>query len=146
MTLTKCTTGTMDATSGFVERDYRDSEPVLRYLPAQAEAIAQRGVKVRCLFIVRQPEGVDPALLLRLCEDQRDMGIGTRVAALSELPPNVRRGTRNDFVIFDETRRCEVEPDLLHENAKTTRNAREDHLRQRVKRFRELWDVGLSTT
>ncbi|MET7720521.1 DUF6879 family protein [Streptomyces mirabilis] len=145
MALTKCTTGTMDATSSFVERNYWDSEPALRYLQAQAEAIAQRGVKVRRLFIVQKPEGVDPALL-RLCEDQRNMGIDTRVVALSELPPNVRRGTTNDFVIFDETLCYEVEPDLLHENAKTTLNAREDHLRQRVKRFRELWDVGLSDT
>ncbi|GAA4999170.1 DUF6879 family protein [Streptomyces siamensis] len=141
MALTKCAKVTMDATSSFVERDYWNSEPALRYLQAQADAMQQRGMSIRRLFIVQRPEHVDNDLR-RLCESQSDIGIETRVVTVSELPLRVRRGTTNDFVIFDDELCYEVEPDLLQMNAKTTLNAREDHVRQRIKRFAELWDVG----
>ncbi|MFD5630462.1 MULTISPECIES: hypothetical protein [unclassified Streptomyces] len=146
MDLTKCVTRTIDATSSYVERDYWKSEAALRYLRAQQEAMAHpREVTVRRLFMVEVPDNIDPDLI-QLCDEQEVLGIKTRVVVLSELSSNIGRDETSDFVIFDDALCYEIEPDLRGKNVKTTLNARQRHVRERIRRFGELWEVGRSVS
>ncbi|MFJ4834216.1 hypothetical protein ACIP79_30520 [Streptomyces sp. NPDC088747] len=137
--LTKCAQETIDAISTSVDRDFWSSEPAGRYLLAQRDAIEMRGVKVRRLFIVEKREDIDDLAQLR--REQEELDIDVRVVVLSDLSPNIRRGTTNDFIIFDGTMCYEVDPDPYHVNARTTLNSREQHVNERIQRFNKLWDA-----
>ncbi|MYS93777.1 MULTISPECIES: hypothetical protein [Streptomyces] len=137
MDLTTCATRSIDATSSFVDRAFWHSDPADRYLAAQDDAIKERGVTVRRLFIVAQAEEIVEELT-EICERQRDLGIDARVVAMSDLPPNAPREIR-DVVIFDAALCYEVHTDVLHGNARTTLDARKFRLAEQKKRFNQLW-------
>ncbi|MFE7072545.1 hypothetical protein ACFU96_20940 [Streptomyces sp. NPDC057620] len=141
LSLTRCAALTMDATTSFVGRDFWETEPALRYLQAQRDAIQQRGVAVRRLFIVQNVADADGDLA-ETCSEQRAVGIQARVVAVAELPRDLQRGRLNDFVIFDNELCWEIDQDVMRRNASTTLNARGPHVLQRIKRFNELWDAA----
>ncbi|MGQ4719683.1 hypothetical protein [Streptomyces tunisiensis] len=142
LTLTRAAEKSICATSTSVDRTFWNSEPASRYLHAQAEAIEQ-GVPVRRLFLLESARELDDRLL-RLCEEQEVLHIEVRVAVLPELPPHLLRGTTNDFIVYDEAVSFEIDQDLRDVNIRTRLIARQDHVHDRMKRFRELWEAGMS--
>jgi hypothetical protein len=142
LTLTRVAEHSLCATSTSVDREFWNSEPASRYLQAQREAIEERGLPVRRLFLLQSAEELDDRLL-RLCDEQESLDIEVRVAVLPELPPHLQRGTTNDFIVYDEEVTFEIEQDLRDVNVRTRLNARQDHVQDRMKRFRELWEAGM---
>ncbi|WP_309060866.1 hypothetical protein [Streptomyces sp.] len=143
LTLTRAAEQSICATSTSVDREFWNSEPASRYLHAQHEAIVEHGVPVRRLFLLESARELDDRLL-RLCEEQEVLHIEVRVAVLPELPPHLLRGTTNDFIVYDETVSFEIDQDLRDVNVRTRLIARPDHVQDRMKRFRELWEAGMS--
>jgi hypothetical protein len=143
LSLTWATEHSIFATSTSVDREFWSSEPAGRYLDAQQEAVDQRGVTVRRLFLLDSARSLDDHLL-RLCEEQELRRIEVRVAVLPELPPNIQRGTTDDFIVYDEQISFEIEQDLRDVNVRTRLNARPHHVQERMKRFRELWEAGMN--
>ncbi|MFJ3134741.1 hypothetical protein ACIPK5_02365 [Streptomyces sp. NPDC086843] len=142
LTLTRAAEKSISATSTSVDRQFWNSEPASRYLHAQKEAI-EHGVPVRRLFLLESARELDDRLL-RLCEEQEVLHIEVRVAVLPELPPHLLRGTTNDFIVYDEAVSFEIDQDLRDVNIRTRLIARQDHVHDRMKRFRELWEAGMS--
>ncbi|MEU0223597.1 hypothetical protein ABZ177_04485 [Streptomyces sp. NPDC006284] len=142
LTLTRAAEHSICATSTSVDREFWNSEPAGRYLDAQQEAIDEQGVSVRRLFLLESARELDDRLL-RLCEEQELRRIDVRVAVLPELPPHLQRGTTNDFILYDEEVSFEIEQDLRDVNVRTRLTARQDYVRDRLKRFKELWDAGM---
>ncbi|MFI8091811.1 hypothetical protein ACIF9R_26405 [Streptomyces sp. NPDC086080] len=141
LTLTRAAQEAICATSTSVDREFWSSEPASRYLHAQREAI-ENGVPVRRLFLLESARELDDRLL-RLCEEQEILHIEVRVAVLPELPPHLLRGTTNDFIVYDEAVSYEIDQDLRDVNIRTRLIARPDHVQDRMKRFRELWEAGM---
>ncbi|WP_217170046.1 hypothetical protein [Streptomyces sp. AC512_CC834] len=142
LTLTRAAEQSVLATSTSVDREFWTSEPAGRYLDAQQAAIDEQGVTVRRLFLLESARELDDRLL-RLCEEQELRRIDVRVAVLPELPPHLQRGTTNDFILYDEEVSFEIEQDLRDVNVRTRLTARQDYVRARLKRFKELWDAGM---
>ncbi|MBT3151214.1 hypothetical protein HTV45_09995 [Streptomyces sp. CHD11] len=143
LSLTRAAESSICATSTSVDREFWNSEPASRYLHAQKEAIDEHGVPVRRLFLLESARELDDRLL-RLCEEQEVLHIEVRVAVLPELPPHLLRGTTNDFIVYDEAVSFEIDQDLRDVNIRTRLIARQDHVQDRIKRFRELWEAGMS--
>ncbi|MGW2125539.1 hypothetical protein [Streptomyces sp. NPDC001758] len=143
LSLTRAAEDSICATSTSVDREFWNSEPASRYLHAQKEAIDEHGVPVRRLFLLESARELEDRLL-RLCEEQEVLHIEVRVAVLPELPPHLLRGTTNDFIVYDEAVSFEIDQDLRDVNIRTRLIARQDHVQDRMKRFRELWEAGMS--
>jgi hypothetical protein len=141
VTLTQCATMTIDATSTSVDRGFWPSELGQRYLRAQRDAIKERRVRVRRLFIVESATERTPELT-QLCDDQASLGIEVRLLVLSELAPIARMDETNDFIVFDEALSYEIRPDLRGVNTKTVMDLRAERVTKRVQRFASLWDAG----
>ncbi|WP_234381805.1 hypothetical protein [Streptomyces dysideae] len=140
MDLTTCAKRTLYATSTTIDRDFWTSEPAKRYLAVQADAIKNRGVEIRRLFLVETLDEVTPSLEL-LCERQRTFGIDARIAVQSELQPNAQVTPLNDFIIFDGELCYETEPDVRVVPAKTTLKMTREHVQERINRFTVLWEA-----
>jgi hypothetical protein len=143
LALTRAAEQSICATSTSVDREFWNSEPASRYLEAQQDAVDEHGVTVRRLFLLESARELDDRLL-RLCEEQELRHIDVRAAVLPELPPHLQRGTTNDFIVFDEEVSFEIEQDLRDVNVRTRLIARQDHVRDRMKRFKELWEASMS--
>ncbi|MFG3150877.1 hypothetical protein ACGF7W_02380 [Streptomyces sp. NPDC048219] len=143
LALTRAAEQSICATSTSVDREFWNSEPASRYLEAQQDAVDEQGVTVRRLFLLESARELDDRLL-RLCEEQELRHIEVRAAVLPELPPHLQRGTTNDFIVFDEEVSFEIEQDLRDVNVRTRLIARQDHVRDRMKRFKELWEASMS--
>ncbi|GKQ36383.1 DUF6879 family protein [Streptomyces sp. A012304] len=145
MTLTKCTKFSIDAISTSVVDDgFWSTEPANRYLTAQREAIMERHITVRRLFIVK--ENQERAALTPICEEQREMGIQVRVVALDRLPAHLRRGKMIDFILFDRALSYEIHPDQLGLNSSTGVNARPELVQPLQRRFEQLWEAAREQT
>lgn len=142
LSLTRAAGQSVRATSTFGGRGFWNSEPAGRYLDAQHEAITDRGVPVRRLFLVDGTARLDDALL-RLCEEQELLRIDVRVVVLPELPAHLARGLTSDGVVFDEEVSYEIERDLREVDVRTRIDARPEHVRSRIRRFEELWEAGM---
>ncbi|KUN40878.1 DUF6879 family protein [Streptomyces olivochromogenes] len=140
MALTGCAALTIDATSTWADRDLWGSELGARFLCAQRDAI-ERGVRIRRLFIIEEPEH-DTLELSRLCEDQQSIGIEVRVLALSGLSPIARITGIDDFIVFDEALSYEIGSDLRGVAARTVIDLRSHRVAHRVQQFRTLWEAG----
>ncbi|WP_210589498.1 DUF6879 family protein [Streptomyces sp. GESEQ-35] len=137
--LTMCVKKTLYATSTSVDRDFWSSEPAKRYLTEQEKA-KQRGVEIRRLFLVDEPDEVTDSLR-QLCERHRTFGIDARIAIQSEVEPNAQL---NDFIIFDGELCHETEPDVRGRPARTTLRMTRHHVEERVSHFNRLWDASPS--
>ncbi|RPF33340.1 hypothetical protein EDD92_3252 [Streptomyces sp. TLI_185] len=133
--LALCVKKTLYATSTTVDRDFWASEPAKRYLSAQEKAIKTRGVEVRRLFLVDEPEEVTEALE-QLCARQRRYGIDARIGVQSQLDPG---GTVMDFIIFDGELSYETRPDNHVRPDMTMLRMKHEHVEDRVNLFNELW-------
>jgi hypothetical protein len=133
--ITDCVKMTLDATSTSVDRDFWYSGPAQRYLAAQEKAIRRRGVEIRRLFVVKEPDEVTDSLK-ELCEEHKRRGIDARIAVRSLMVsnPNV-----NDFIIFDSELCYETSPDLQSNPDVTWLRREEEHVDDRISQFNELW-------
>jgi hypothetical protein len=119
-----------------------------RYLGLQRDAIQQRGVVIRRVFILDsgfgQPEDSD---FLHIYRQQRDFGIHTRVLERAMIPHTLKNALF-DFVVFDDTIIYEVTPasrveDEMGPTIVKTHLARQpQRIRDRRRRFEELWDCA----
>lgn len=137
--LTRCARQSIDATSSFVDLAFWETAPAKYYLEVQREAIRQRGVKVRRLFIVETAEALN-ALDVILTE-QRTADIEAGVLVLSELRPDVEVGETLDVVIFDGDLYFEITTDVRRRNPKAQLDARPEKVIRRRERFGELWEA-----
>ncbi|MEU6256377.1 hypothetical protein [Streptomyces sp. NPDC047043] len=133
--LALCVKKTLYATSTTIDRDFWASDPAKRYLSAQEKAIKTRGVEVRRLFLVDEPEEVTEALE-QLCVWQRRFGIDARIGVQSQLDPG---GTVMDFIIFDGELCYETWPDSHVRPDMTMLRMKHEHVEDRVNQFNELW-------
>ncbi|KOG10596.1 DUF6879 family protein [Streptomyces viridochromogenes] len=133
--LTDCVKMTLDATSTSVDREFWSSGPGQRYLTAQEKAVKRRGVAIRRLFVVREPDEVTPELTA-LCEDHRRHGIEARIAVRSLMESHTRV---DDFIVFDGELCFETMPDLQSAPDGTRLRAEPEHVDDRVSQFTELW-------
>lgn len=139
--LTRCAVSSIHGISTSIDRDFWSSETGRRYLREQREAIQARGVEIRRLFLVAEQSDVSDELL-RQRENQLSLGIDVRVLVLESVSDSVRLGATNDFVVFDEQLSYEVAFDIEGTNATTTLNFQTDRVRQRSRRFNELWEAA----
>ncbi|WP_432054433.1 hypothetical protein [Streptomyces sp. bgisy022] len=142
LSLTRAAERSVDATSTSADRRFWSSEPVGRHLRAQAEAVSDRGVPVRRLVLLRHPTELDD-VLLRWCEERELLRIDVRVVVLSELPPHLARGAASGGVLVDAQVAYEIERDPRGAGVRTRIDARPDHVRERLRRFEELWAAGM---
>jgi hypothetical protein len=133
--ITDCVKMTLDATSTSVDREFWTSGPADRYLTAQEKAIKRRGVEIRRLFVVRDPDEVTPELR-GLCEDQRRRGIDVRIVVRSLMESNSRV---SDFIVFDGELCYETKPDQESNPDGTLLSAELDHIEDHVNQFNDLW-------
>lgn len=121
-----------------------------RYLEAQRDAI-RRGVGVRRVFIVDQPDLAKDSGLLAECARQHEIGIEVRVLDPTS-NPRLRKSSLFDFVLFDKEISYETTPASRMEgdHRPTIVNTRLVRRRSRVqdliKQYEELWNSAAEVT
>lgn len=145
MTIDATSLTTVDAgTHGFIDNGLWVSELGQRYLEAQRDAV-QRGVQIRRIFITDRPDLADATDLHRVCQLHRDLGINVRILDPPAIP-GTRRTTLFDFILFDNVVSYEVTPASRIGNdarplvVSTRLILRPERVRERVQRFKDLWD------
>jgi len=139
-TLIATSLSTVDAGGESFDGGLWTSDFGLRYLELQREAV-RRGVAVRRVFIVDRPEQTHDADLLRICRQQKDLGIQVRVLNGSEIPAALLF----DFVVFDNVIGYEVTPASRVEVSmrpmmvRTYLIRQSERLEERIRRFEDLW-------
>jgi len=112
----------------------------LRYLELQREA-ARRGVTIRRVFIVDRPGQTNETDLLRICRQQKDLGVQVRVLSRSDIPDALLF----DFVVFDNAIGYEVTPASRVEVSmkpmivNTHLIRQPERVEERTRRFEDLW-------
>lgn len=128
-----------------VDRGLWTSEIGQRYLHAQRGA-ADRGVRVRRVFIIdRREEGIEPEIR-RSCAEQSRMGIAVRLLDRADIPVPLRVQVF-DFIVFDslmsyETTSLSMEDDARPAIAETRLVLRGSRVEERTQIFGELWDLA----
>jgi hypothetical protein len=101
-------TSTTDVDGG--RGQFRDgfwaSELGLSYQEAQMEAIEQRQVRIRRVFVLRRPSVLHDEAFQRLCRNQLDIGIEVKQIMVPDIPP--RWHQYHDFILFDHTVSYEI--------------------------------------
>ncbi|MGY3201578.1 DUF6879 family protein [Streptomyces sp. TE5632] len=141
--LTECARRTIHATSSSVDQPFWNTDSAGPYLDAQAEAMSARGVTIQRLFMIKEEERDNPDFMrrfTRLCQAQRDTGIGVRVLTLP-LPEGARPRSvvARDVVIFDSELYLEFEPDRQEGNIQTRLDADGRRVDGQVRTFNALW-------
>lgn len=114
-----------------------------RYLEHQREA-TRRGVIIRRVFIIDRHEQTNEEEFLRICQQQKDLGIKVRVLDQSEISDSLKN-LLFDFVIFDSVISYQVTPGSRSEsNVKPTivnthLVLQPERVKERMRRFDDLW-------
>jgi hypothetical protein len=114
-----------------------------RYLRHQKEAI-NRGVAIRRLFILDRPAQASETAFLRICQQQKELGIRVKFLDRSK----IFDARLFDFVVFDGVLSYEVTPSLLIEDSlmptivKTHLVLQPERIKERIQRFEELWTLA----
>jgi len=139
-TLIATSLSTVDAGGESFDGGLWTSDFGLRYLELQREAV-RRGVIIRRVFIVDQPEQTNDADLLRICRQQKNLGVQVRVLDRTHIPDALLF----DFVVFDNTIGYEVIPASRVEVGmrpmivKTHLMRQPGRVEERTRRFEDLW-------
>lgn len=151
--LTRNAKFTIDATSltavdagskGFDDGGLWWSDLGQRYLEAQRAAV-QRGVTVRRVFVLDRPDRVGDPDLARICKLHQEMGILIRVLDPSTLP-GTRKTSMFDFILFDDVLSYEstlaawTDEGMRPVIVKTSLVRQHERVKERVQRFRDLWE------
>ncbi len=117
LSLTRNAHATIDATSftrvdasavGFNDGGLWGSDLGQRYLEAQQKAL-DRGVRIRRIFILDDPEAANDPQLLQMCEIQHQLGIMVRLLDPLTLP-GLHHNWMFDFIVFDSVVSYESTP------------------------------------
>ncbi|WP_306207872.1 phosphatidylserine/phosphatidylglycerophosphate/cardiolipin synthase family protein [Actinoplanes sp. RD1] len=106
--LTACANKSIDATSmtsfgnrqGYVDEEYWETDSGQRYLALQRRAIAERGVRIRRLFLLDEDTQADESLLSSLLAPHQAIGVEIRVLQPAKLD-FLLRTDMFDFILFD---------------------------------------------
>ena len=154
--LTECTSQSIDATSmtsfarpaGYVDDDeFWSSRLGQRYLDGQRRAIAERGVRIRRVFLLSDKDAEDEERLQALREPHRRIGIETRVLRQSGLDFLLQTNLV-DFILFDRAASYELHSSstLGSENrpaiVSVTLVVEPRRLAERRQRFETMWEAA----
>lgn len=153
--LTECSSRSIDATSmtsftapnNYVDEDFWSSRLGQRYLDGQRRAIAERGVRIRRVFLLTDKDAEDEDRLRVLRDPHRRIGIETRVLRQSSLDFLLQTNLV-DYILFDEAASYE-----LHSSSTLGAGARETiisvtlvveprRLAERKQRFESMWNAA----
>lgn len=115
-----------------------------RYLALQRDA-TRREVAIRRVFVIDQPGQTNHDDLLRLCRQQKDLGIHVKVVDQSAIPDAVKSLTF-DFILFDGVISYEVSPmphDMKSTTVRTHLVLKSERVRERLRQFENLWSTAL---
>jgi hypothetical protein len=149
LTLTRRATSSIDATSlttvdahgkGYTDQGFWATDLGRRYLEAQHDAVRQRDVKIRRLFILIHPDATDTGLV-DVGRLHKELGVEVRVLGADAIPASV--SDVDDFVVFDNAisyrttvvSRLAYRPSMLN----THLELRQDTVKARVNTFEVLW-------
>ncbi|MDI2129905.1 DUF6879 family protein [Yinghuangia seranimata] len=155
MSLARSARHSIDATTstglqgpgGDVVSGFWPSDRGKRYLRAQHQAVRDRGVRIRRIFVLERPGlAADPAFA-EVVREQTDIGIEVRVLSARSIPPALS-ASWFDFVLVDDTVSYESvlgaaigtagSPSIIE----TVLVLRPDRVRERAVRFAELWEAA----
>lgn len=152
LALTGCVQERIDATSltavdagaGEYDTGFWGTDLGQRYLRMQREAIRQRHVAVRRVFILEDGDTAETTSFQRMCRVQAEHGIEVRVLDPASVPSTLT-SYLFDFILFDGVLSYEVTP--ATQVAKTAANAilhtrlvmETTKLTERIERYEELW-------
>lgn len=156
MTLTHACERTIDATSSTATDSggrqhyaggFWDSNQGLLYMEAQKQAVEDRRVRVRRLFILEYAEHSADPFFTQLCERQQRAGFDIRYLTRDMCRPELLNQL-DDFVIFDNELSYETVPTPTPGEDRPTISRTEvavdrDHVGRRVRQFASLWDSAL---
>jgi hypothetical protein len=153
--LTECAAQSIDATSltsftqpsGYVDDGFWGSRLGQRYLDGQRRAIADRGVRIRRVFLLSDKDAEDGERLEALRDPHRKIGIETRVLRQSSLDFLLQTNLV-DFILFD--RAASYEPHASSTLGSETRPAlvsvtlvvEPRRLAERRQRFETMWEAA----
>lgn len=156
LTLTGACERTIDATSSTAtdsggRRQYAggfwDSNQGLRYLEAQREAVRQRGVKVRRLFILEYTPLTGDQFYRQLCDRQRRAGFEIRYLTRDMCAPELLNQL-DDFIVYDNEVCYETIPTPTPGEDRPAISRTEvvvarEAVHARARQFARLWDASL---
>ncbi|MFI7547308.1 hypothetical protein [Actinoplanes sp. NPDC049599] len=153
--LTDCTSHSIDATSmtsftghnSYVDEDFWSSILGQRYLEAQRRAIAERGVRIRRVFLLTDKDAEDEGRLRELREPHRQIGIETRVLRQSSVD-FLLKTKLVDYILFDEAASYELHSSSIL--GAETREAiisvalvvEQSRVAERKQRFESMWNAA----
>ena len=155
LALTRNAHSTIDATSftavdasghGVYDGELWTSDLGQRYLEAQQKAL-ERGVTVRRIFILDDPDGADDPGLLRMCQIQQKLGVLVRILDPETLP-GLHHNWMFDFIVFDSVVSYESTPAAWARKGSkpaivsTRLVLSPKRLDERVDGFQDLWELA----
>ncbi|GAB2844973.1 hypothetical protein GCM10022221_50350 [Actinocorallia aurea] len=114
-----------------------------RYLKAQEDAVEQRGVRIRRLFIMRDYAEFTGPDFLPIAQAQTKAGIQIRAIQHDQVPGPLR-SSLIDFILFDGEIRYEAIPDPSAQGSflKTLLTTEFGLVQERAHRFDRLWTLA----
>jgi hypothetical protein len=155
LALTRNARATIDATSftavdasghGFDDGELWTSDLGQRYLEAQQKAL-DRGVNIRRIFILDDPEAATDPGLLQMCEIQRKLGVAVRILDPLTLP-GLHHNWMFDFIVFDSVVSYESTPAAWARKGSkpaivsTRLVLSPKRLDERIHGFQDLWSLA----
>ncbi len=140
---------TVDASgNSWIDGGFWTSDLGQRYLEAQREAIGQRKVRVRRVFILHGEDGLLRDVgLSSVCQQQQEIGVEARILDPASTPERLK-GSFFDLVIFDGVVSYEMTPaslidDKVHPRILNTRlEFRPNRVAMRSRYFQDLWEAA----
>lgn len=115
-----------------------------RYLALQRDAM-RRDVVIRRVFVIDQSGQANQDGLLRICRQQKELGICVRVVDQSAIPDAAKSPTF-DFIVFDGVISYEVSPaphDMKSTTYKTHLILQSERVEERMRQYENLWSTAL---
>jgi hypothetical protein len=121
-----------------------DSDLGQRYLALQRDAM-RRDVVIRRVFVIDQPGQANQDNLLRVCRQQRDLGIHVKIIDQSAMPDAIK-SVMLDFIVFDNAISYEVLPasrNMKPTTFKTHLVLQPERVKERTRQFETFWPEAL---
>ncbi|MEV0967902.1 hypothetical protein [Microtetraspora glauca] len=116
-----------------------------RYLEAQRDRL-RAGVRIRRIFFVDRTERVESEMFRRICKMHTEIGIDVRILTPGHLSSPLGL---LDFIVFDDDVSYEITPSAPQVGQITTHTfvhtllvLEPPRVRQRIERFKELWELA----
>ncbi|WP_106396818.1 hypothetical protein [Actinocorallia populi] len=138
-------TTTVDGQDAGFARGFWSNDLGNRYLRAQNDAVLNREVRIRRLFIVQDLEEFNEPQFASIIESQEKAGIHILPLQRDQVPPTLRPSLI-DFILFDQVASYEVipkpSPSPTPEFLNTRLITRPEHVVERRTCFEGLWNLA----